>query len=230
MLTLRTILLLIFSIINTALIVFLLILSVKMNKINKYFLYLTNQNFIWCTVYLFIITLYEIRNKTDSKIYIFIHQRIGKCLFAICLTVVFSFWTYVLMGENVMNFPKTATDIIISIYLHFVIGVIMGYELLSSQDEHYVKGVFHKDFLVLLLINIVYSSIMISLSKKYDLKIYKFIQYEVMNIIGYMIVSTLNLIISYLIYYSYVRRYRIGVLIKEGEVDNKSFNHELIVN
>jgi hypothetical protein len=134
------------------------------------------------------------------------------------------------MGENVMNFPKTATDIIISIYLHFVIGVIMGYELLSSQDEHYVKGVFHKDFLVLLLINIVYSSIMIILSKKYDLKIYKFIQYEVMNIIGYMIVSTLNLIISYLIYYSYVRRYRIGVLIKEGEVDNKSFNHELIVN
>lgn len=217
--TIRNSLLLSFAIINTIAIIFVVYSLIIKNQFKKYFLYLTIENFMWCTAYLYIISIFEILSKTESKFYLFVIRRVSKYLFSSCWTVVFSYWIYTLMGTDVIEIPPNLTLWLMTIYLHFIIGLYMVYEIISNKERHYVKGVFYHDLLILILINIVYSVILITLSQNdKELQIYTFLSKSLISIIGYMVSSYMNFIVSYLMYYSIARRYNKGYVNSSDEI------------
>lgn len=123
------------------------------------------------------------------------------------------------MGTDVIEIPPNLTLWLMTIYLHFIIGLYMVYEIISNKERHYVKGVFYHDLLILILINIVYSVILITLSQNdKELQIYTFLSKSLISIIGYMVSSYMNFIVSYLMYYSIARRYNKGYVNSSDEI------------
>jgi len=217
--TIRNSFLLLFAIVNTLVAISVMYSLIKIDKFKQYFLFLTMENFMWCTAYLYIVAIYEITGKIESKFYLFVIRRVSKYLFSSCWTVVFSYWIYTLMGEDIMQLPTNWILWLLTIYLHFIIGLYMAYEIITNKERHYVKGVFYHDLLILILINIAYSVILITLSQLVDgLKIYTFLNKDLMSIIGYMVSSYMNFIVSYLMYYAIARRYNKGFISTTDEI------------
>lgn len=172
---------------------------------DKFFLYLTYENLMVCSLYLLLVAYYEITDQEDNASYKFLTHRIGKFVFTACITVVQSYWTYVLMGSDVISFPYSVEAILVSIYVHFIIGLLMLFEI-STNKRSYVKGVFYKDLKLLFLIMVIYTVILVSISKGLGLFIYDFHKKSIVNILGFNIVSISNMCSSYLLYYALSRR------------------------
>lgn len=215
----RTLLLLAFCIINISWIVALFIISVLNGAAGRFFLFLTLENFMFCTAYLVVVTFHEILEKHDSKLYLFFVRRVGKFVFTSCWTVVFSYWIFTFMGGDVMIWINEWYFIIMTLYLHLAIGFIMIFEHLSCSTRHYVKGVFYHDLLILTCIMICYMIVLVFVSKTFEIYIYEFLRKDLLSTMGYNITSIMNYVVSYLLYYALARRNNIGIIDDSLEED-----------
>lgn len=202
----RSIILLIGGIFSMIVFIALFIVHIIGGEANKFFLYLTFENLLACSIYLILVAYYEILDKNDSAAYKFLTHRVGKFVFTSCITVVQSYWTYTLMGSDIIPFPQETASILITIYIHFIIGLLMLYEITTNEKRYYLKGLFYRDLRLLISIMIVYTIILMLISKGYGLYVYDFHKKDVINILGYNIVGISNMCTSYLLYYSLSRR------------------------
>ena len=208
----RQIILLIICILNIAFFALTLSKSIIKGRVNTFFLYFTIENFIWCTVYLCFVTTCEILELFDWNAYLFTIRRIGKYLFSTAWTVVSTFWIFTLMGNDIINWKGDLSSILMTSYVHLLIGLFMIYELVSNKERHYVKGVFYKDLIVLLMIFVIYSSLLIIIAKVSHVYVYDFLKKDIVSCIGYTLSTLTNFICSYLLYYFFIRRFNKGVV------------------
>lgn len=209
---LRLLVLCIFNLINTGIIIGFIINNVCNRSWFYFLLYLTNINLLLCTIYLYLVIIYEILDKTNNKYYLFVIRRLGKLVFTLCWSVVFSYWMYTLMGDDVLPWPDNSLFILFTVYIHFIIGIIIVFEFFTCKTRHYVKGLFYKDLFILSIFVAIYFIILSTIGYKIKISGYNFLNKSYVNVIGYTSVSIMNYIVSYLLYYSLARRFNSGVL------------------
>ena len=222
----RIVFLSIFNIINIAWIVFLLVVSIINDIINRYFLYLTLLNFISCTIYLCMITIYEMTENEEAFFYKFLVHRISKCVFSTCFTVVLGYWTLTAMGDDVMHWIDSLYFLIMTLYLHLYIGVLIVIEFFSNKQRFYVKGFYWGDLIKLTILLIIYMIVLLSVSKSFELYIYDFLKKPLINALGYCLMMVVYFFAGYNIFYSLYRQNHQGHVEYSDLISNEKFYYE----
>lgn len=165
----------------------------------KFFLLLTMMNLTLESLYLSIVCICEIFHFETKPIYELFVNKIGKYVFSISLNVFFTYWSFTMMGEDVIHWSDSAVKIYFSIILHFVIECFIVIEIITNPNRKHIKGLFKRDLIILLLVMISYSIVLVIEAKNTDIYAYNFLQKDYINIVGYFSSSVLFLVLSYLI-------------------------------
>lgn len=201
------------SIISLLLFGYLLFIFIKSQNFWKMFLFLTILNFIFTTVFMSIVSICEVLNYELTTFYKFLIHRVEKCVFTINFTVVFGYWNLTMMGKDVMIFESTVTFILNTIIVHFLIGLVILFEVLTNKNRKYVEGKFYIDFFLLGGFMFVYNMVILILAQTSGIYIYTFLNKSFIEGLGYSIVLLAFYILSYLLYYVIYRR------LNDGKVD-----------
>ena len=181
------------------------------DNVRRFFMFLTLWNFLICTVYLTLISIYEFLEKENSPFYKQLVHRVNKMVFTVCFTVVLGYWILTLMGPDIMQHPNSFWIWVLTVYIHLFIGVLIVIEFFTNSNRYYTSGFYWKDLLVLTLIMFVYNVILLSLSQNFkELQIYTFLSKKLYQCIGYSLMMIIFYFNGYLLYYSLARKYSKG--------------------
>jgi hypothetical protein len=174
-------------------------------------LFLTLLSFFSSTCYFVIIMIfqmhfyYHIRKGSyreahrEHKLYVFVRERIFKFVFTAEVTVCIAFWGLVLCGPTIMVLGDDVGAILMSVYLHFIIGLQIFMEFMLSKRKLFPE-LFTKDLIILMCMVAVYSTIIIVVAKTSHNYVYPFLKLEIQQII---IVNLVLLMLSFNVYHGY---------------------------
>lgn len=200
----------------------------------KTFLYLTFISFTLSTFYLMIMFIVEAEKfwhrRNESRIeriqkrryYVTLRDRLFKIVFTLSLTVCFCYWLLLLGGDTIMMWQSRAFDIAITVYVHCLIGLMILFELFLTDRNHYDEH-FYKDWLILSAVYIVYTVVLTTVCKVTSVKIYKFLELEMKQII---VLNIIMYILCFNIYMLYFKIMNIKINRRKNSIQN--FENDLL--
>lgn len=185
-----------------------------------FYLYLTLLNFSLSTFYLSMKAYFEFKlhlNKTDaqivdqiknSKVFKFTSNILSKFAFTLCIGVCVCFWALCLGGEKLMIFEtEHFFKIFSSIYLHFIIGIMIFVEIYHSEID-LKEDYFFRDLVILVIFEVIYAILLDFLAKTYDkYAIYPFLKLET-NLVIFLnlIIALISFNVYQLFYYLHSKK------------------------
>lgn len=145
------------------------------------FITLTIFNFTLDTIYITMITYYELFAYHESKTYQFIKDTCFKFLFVLGMMVCTGYWGLVFLGDRFMPFQMDLMEILFSVYVHFIISVVIFLDLFVT--EHKIVNDFKTDVAILTGFWIFYALLLVSMAKVFGINIYPFLNFHLKEII-----------------------------------------------
>jgi hypothetical protein len=182
------------SLINTSLLCYIIISSKVI--IPRIFLFLTIQNFIANTFYFLVMAIYELLmlnnsvNAHSHKFYKFMRNRFFKFVFILSCSVCSLYWLLYLGGEELMRQEYELLGYLLTIYLHFIVGVYAVLELHFTKrkynPEHFIY-----DLMIVAAYNIMYQIIIVLLAKTTDIVLYDYLVQPIRMILFIAVITML---------------------------------------
>ena len=149
-----------------------------MYKLYTVYFFLTIINYVSTYAFFLVLFIYQFKDKNSSTFYHFTINRWTKYIFTSNFTVVFGYWTLASLGTRYMEWSSDINQVIITLYMHLLIGLFILVEIIINDNRVYIYNVYYFDLVIMITLAVLYSILIHILAYSFNNPLYPFLKLE----------------------------------------------------